>query len=332
MFDHFFSGIGVDISNRHVRFARVSLFQKIRGLKEIVLPSGLMEDEMVAHQEEIRKRIERGLEEWHLPKGSFRTTMLIPESRIFFTNVLLEKQAPAIMEDEAKHLAQKDIPIPFEQAFLTVSKGEISLEGRLFNVYACQREIINGLKAVVEVPSFRLIAMETNSKALLRLFNHFASKKERQKVKKSLIGVVDIGYDWTTVSIYSSFGSLFFSRTLSHSHLVQKDGDVPPLPPETIGLVLETMRETKDFFSKQGKEIALFLLGGVEATQKGVLKACQREEKTLPPTIPIGQKLQISGFAADDIHRFGPAIGAAYRSLFPQKYAHQHNFFDSSNS
>ena len=109
MFQNFFSGIGIDVSNHHVRLARVSAFNKIYGLKEIILPVGLVEDEKAVQPNEIKKLIEQGMTEWSLPKDSFRTTVLIPESRVFFTNVVLEKKmSESSAIEEAKNLAPNE--------------------------------------------------------------------------------------------------------------------------------------------------------------------------------------------------------------------------------
>jgi len=332
MFQNFFSGIGIDVSNHHVRLARVSAFNKIYGLKEIILPVGLVEDEKAVQPNEIKKLIEQGMTEWSLPKDSFRTTVLIPESRVFFTNVVLEKKmSESSAIEEAKNLAQKDIPIPFNQVCLTTSKGEVLENDQLINVYTCQKEIVSGLKNATDLPFFKLVAMETNSKALLRLFNQFASSAEKLKIQKDLIGVVDIGHDWTTVSVYTSFGSLLFSRSLSCGDLLNENQKISTLPLKTIELIIETIKEVKEFFLGQNKKIATFLLCGVEAIQKDVLNACEQEEKSFL-TVSVGKLIQIPSLTEAGIHCFGSAIGAACRSLSPRKYACQHNFLNCLDS
>jgi hypothetical protein len=332
MFQNFFSGIGIDVSNHHVRLARVSVFNKIHGLKEIILPVGLVEDEKVAQPNEIKKIIEQAMNEWNLPKDSFRTTVLVPESRVFFTNVVLDKKmSNASAFEAAKNLAQKDIPIPFNQVSLVTSKGEVSDNDQLINVYTCQKEIIEGLKNAVNLPFFKPVAMETNSKALLRLFNQFAPSAGKSKIQKDLIGVVDIGHDWTTVSVYTSFGSLLFSRSLSYGDSVKENQGIPILPLKTVELIVETIKEVKEFFLGQNKKIAMFLLCGVEAIQKDVLNACEQEEKSFL-TVSVGKLVQIPSLTEADIHCFGSAIGAACRSLSPGKYSYQHNFLNCSDS
>ena len=47
MFETYTTGVGIDVSEHHIRLAHVSFFGKILQLEEYALPSGIIVDEKV---------------------------------------------------------------------------------------------------------------------------------------------------------------------------------------------------------------------------------------------------------------------------------------------
>lgn len=317
-------GIGIDISNHHVRFACVSRFHGVLEMQEIQIPDGIVVDEKVVQPEKLKALIFQGIRQSRLGKKTYRTTALVPESRVFSSSMVMPGSAkkPGI-RNQAIRKAQQKIPIPFNQAAIVLAQGKKTKAGHRVNVYVSQKEVLNGLARAVSLPTFKPMAFEVNSKALLRLFTKFAPKKERAIGKKGIIGVVDVGHSWTTIAIYTLFGSLLFSRTLSHKQK-ETNGE---LSEETVKSIVETIQEVVQFFTQHKMHISLFMLGGVEAMQPNLVSAVKQQKEFR--AAPVSDLVVLKGISKKDLHRFGAAIGAAYRSVQPRKYAYQHNFLKS---
>ncbi|HBK34131.1 TPA: hypothetical protein DEP34_00215 [Candidatus Uhrbacteria bacterium] len=326
MFFPHLSGLGIDVSEHHVRFALVSFFGGVKHVQEIVLPEGYVVDEKIVKQEELKALIQEQLKTIRpFIASSVRTTILVPESRVFSAEILVElHQDEEMALAEATRLAQKKIPIPFGQAYLSASWGEKISDQKRVNIYTSPREVIDGLSHVFLTFFPHLIAMEVNSKALQRLLILFSKYKQLLAKKDQLICIADVGHSWSTISVFTSYGSQLFSRTLSHAgHCEVVEGKMV-LRPEAAQLIAETITETKAFFHVQKRPIAVAVLCGVEAMQEHVLDACRLEKEI--PVILAGDMVTLHGASKDSIHCFGAAIGAAYRALRPGQYAYQHNF------
>jgi Tfp pilus assembly PilM family ATPase len=318
LLDQYLSGIGVDISNHHVRIAQMTAFGSIQKLIEIDLPEGLVQDEQVVRAVELKEIVNKRLEKEGLLNGGLRTTLLVPESRVFASSLLL----PATKKgEEARHeaidRAQREIPIPFEQAVVVVSQGAKQEQEIRQTVYAIDKSVFDGLKQVVDPAHTRLIAMEANSKALLRLFQRYGQSNLQVKDSKTLIGLVDIGHSWATISLYLKDGSNLFSRTLSYKSTLGAK-DTARLPQATVDLIHSTIEEVMVYFSEKQTTIGLFLFAGVEAEDERFKKEGLFYQ--------MGDVVTIGDQKKRAIHTYGAAIGAAMRSVHPFQYSHQHNF------
>lgn len=321
----YFVGIGLDISDHHARFAVVSAFKGVVDLYELVLPEGIIDDEKVVKDKDLKKILGLGIAKLRCPRvGPIKISLLVPESRVFSTSVILAgKIIDPVVKTEALRRAQKAIPIPFNQAVVAVSQGETVEGGFRANVYACQKEVLAGLLRAVDSPLLKPVAVEANTKALLRLYTRFADKPERVRVKNNLVCVVDIGHSWSTISVYTQYGSSLFSRTLEHKTLVLTPDKPLALPDQVVETILQTVAETKQFFVGQDLKIARTILAGVEALHDKLLEAGEKDEIKA-----IGDLIVAPMVSGEELHRFGAAIGAAYRALFNRKFAYQHNFLN----
>ena len=141
MFFPHLSGLGIDVSEHHVRFALVSFFGGVKHVQEIVLPEGYVVDEKIVKQEELKALIQEQLKTIRpFIASSVRTTILVPESRVFSAEILVElHQDEEMALAEATRLAQKKIPIPFGQAYLSASWGEKISDQKRVNIYTSPR-------------------------------------------------------------------------------------------------------------------------------------------------------------------------------------------------
>jgi len=289
------------------------------------LPEGLVEDDKVVKAKELHQFVEKELKKKDFFQQIYPTTLLIPESRVFSSSFLLPKYLKAeALKLEAIGNAQQEIPIPFEKANIVVSQGARGKEGVRTTVYATEKEIIQELLNSFTFEQFHLVALEANSKALFRLYLRYAIKEHRVKKAETLIGIVDVGHSWTTISLYTPEGSSVFSRTIVF-HASSDTEKTFVLSKKTVDLFIETITEIVLYFKAQEVQIPLIVLGGVEAAEKEMLHACNEKSRDFVIK-PISQLVKIPGVNTQEVHVFGAAIGAALRSTHRRKYSYQHNF------
>ncbi len=304
------SGIGVDISEHHVRFAKVNFLSQVQWLYEITLPEGLVVDERVVKADELKKVIDDALKKSQLSGSRLKTALLMPESRVFSTSFLIEEGLEgSTFKREALSRAQQNIPVPFEQAQTTISKGGRENGKIRTTVYAIEKSVFDAFKATFDLPYFQLISAEANTKSLWRLLHNLGSKDVFPKKENQLVGIVDIGNSWINFSVYTTNGATMFSRSISYSGASG----------EAVETIVATMRETVVYFSQEKRGIVSFVLAGVEAEDKKI------EEKDLIIK-KIGEVVKVAGHSSKEIHTYGAAIGAALRTVHLRRDSYQHNF------
>ncbi|MBI4713856.1 pilus assembly protein PilM [Candidatus Uhrbacteria bacterium] len=308
--DQYTSGLGVDISEHHVRFAKVNVLNQVQWLHEITLPEGLVVDERVVKAEELKKIIEDTLKKTPIVESRLKTTLLMPESRVFSTSFLLEEGLEQkTFTREALLRAQRDIPVPFEQAQTTISKGGRENGKTRTTVYTVEKNVFDSFKTAFDLSYFQLVAAEANTKALWRLLRYLGSKEAFPKKENQLVGIVDIGNSWINISVYTANGATLYSRSISYSGSSQK----------AVESIVETMKEIVIYFSQEKREIVSFILAGVEAEDKKI------EEKNLMIK-KIGEVVKVASHSSKEIHMYGAALGAALRTVHLRRDAYQHNF------
>jgi len=322
-----FNGVGIDVSNHHVRLAEVSLLRNVLQTYEIVLEEGLVRDEQVVDVEGLAKVLKQQLKKTTFSQGVRRTTLLVPESRVLSSGGFFEKRLRGSALDEVvTERAQQDIPLPFKDAYVSISCGGKEAGKVRTTLYASQKEVIDGLRGVIDSEQFRLVAMEANSKALLRLFFQFASEDMKPCSENELVGIVDVGHSWTTVSFYTPSGSNVLSRTLSHPDAVQQGGkNDGKLPVEVLDNIRTTISESVVYFKQHEQVVSTVVLAGVEAYDDMVLEEISKSGGEFQ-VVRMGEVVKLSGLKPKDIHTFGAAIGAALRAVRPWRYNYQHNF------
>ena len=324
----YLTGIGIDLSEHHIRLARIGLFGRVVSLHETILDEGLVIDERVEQSDKLKKILSNQLRAIGLHGERFRTTALLAESRVFSSSFLMSEKVkdPGAFE-YAKTQAQRDIPIPFSQARMDVSQGYKETGGIRTTVYAVEKSIAEAVESTMDIPTLRLVALEANTKALFRLFQRYGKKGAVIRDEKALVAILDVGHSWTTVALYSAAGSNFFSRTIPHSRAKKIRATSGRLSPEVIEMIVSTIEETMIFFQQKQFPLSTFLLGGVEVMDGRLIEKIRKRKLSQIEPQGIADVLQIAGVEkAEDIYRFGAAIGAGLRALQSWRYEYQHNF------
>lgn len=322
------TGLGIDLSDHHLRLAQVGLFGSVHRLEEVVLPEGLVVDEQVEKLDELKTILKERLHTFELTNRSYRTTVLVPESRVFSHSGLISTDVKREeRKSRALDAAQREIPVPFSQAQVCVSFGGKEDDQIRVTVYAVARQVFDSLHAAFAESTLRLVAMEANTKALLRLISTFGNEMLQKIAPDSLIAIVDVGHAWTTLSLYTRAGSSVFSRTIPHTRKKKMNVVKTMLPDDTVDTIVETLRETVLFFEQKHLLIGCVVLGGVEAKDERFREKLGNDEKKIP-TCLISEVVKLRGISEGQLHAFGSAIGAALRSSKPWQHAYQHNFLE----
>jgi len=330
MFEAYTTGVGIDISEHHIRLAQVSFRGTILRLEEYDIPDGLIDDEMVVDPGKVQELFVKKFLKTEFTNTPLRATLLLPESRIFSSSFLLPSN---LKGEEMHHLArttaQKNIPIPFKKAYTAISQGAPEGDERRTTVYAVETQVEDGFQQLVTATPFKLIAVEANSKAILRLVTHYASKELLPEDPTTLVAVADIGHSWATISVYTLKGSNVFSRSIAYRYIAGGKGGGKKLSKKVVDSIVQTIEEVMVYFSGRDQEIHSLFLSGVEALDKQLAGLFKKETGHKTHILEIGQTLKVGGLDVHKTHVFGAAIGAALRSARARKYAYQHNFLQN---
>ncbi|MFH1712100.1 MAG: hypothetical protein ABH846_02590 [Patescibacteria group bacterium] len=323
----FSSGIGIDVSDHHVRIAWVGHDNIPKGLYELVLPHGLVEDDIVRKPDTLKKLLNKLILKSGLEELSESATLLIPESRVFSTSFVMEKERRR--EDlitKARKEAQKNIPIPFQDAIVQVLPGLPVTGGVRTTVHVVQKNVIHGLKKVFASERMPLRAIEANSLAIFRLSQTFGFDQVQMNDPAALMMIVDIGHRWTNIILYDKIYTSVFSRSLAVRKLNENNkGEIKELSADDISQICKGIHDTLAYFRDSGSSIKQVLIAGVEGAQKNIAKTCIRNEDKVKIN-PIGEVIKIPDISANDVHTYGAAIGAAIRSAHLRNYQKNHNF------
>lgn len=317
--------IGIDLSDHHLRIARLGWGRSSMRLEEIELPEGFVVDEKIVQPVELKAFVQKELKRREFTDSKRRACVLVPESRVFSHSLLLPLTTRyAERQARARDLAQREIPIPFTRAQIAYSEGAKEAGQVRGTMYAVEKDVFEPLISTFG-DSLHLIAMEANSKALLRVLQRFGKQHIHTLIPESLIAMVDIGHSWTSITLYTHEGSNLFSRTLPHRLKEKVDLKHPLLPKRIVDMIIDTLRETMVFYESQKKKIGMVVFAGVEA-QDDRLKTEIAEQKIPLQAFLIWEIVKIGGVSKQQVHTFGACIGAALRCARVRQYGYQHNF------
>ena len=323
------TGIGLDISDHHVRIAWVNHQGAPKGLYELVLPSGYVVDDSIKKPDALKKQLAKLIAESALSSLEANTVLLLPESRIFLTSFELPGKLSADVERaQALKMGQSELPIPFGDAFVFVKTGyKAKKKGRVRkSVLAVEKGIVNQYSQAFSAASFPFVAIESGGKSLFRLFERFGDSALQLQRSKDVLVVVDIGHRWTNLTAYDKIGAAIFSRSFTLRGLTEKSGGkVHALTAKHIASICSNTQEALSFFEASGLHVPLVLLAGVEGAQEGVFHTCQKSIQK-QRILRLGEAVSVPDASLEDVHAYGAAIGAAIRAARPSHYKKDHNF------
>lgn len=304
------AGIGIDISDEHVRIAYVNRRGIPKGVYELKLPKGFVVDDQVEKAADILKHLTKLFSKAGLDEDRIPATILVPESRVFTSSFVVPPEVRARdVEDEAIAEAQRNIPIPFRDAIVEVVAGLRAKEGTRVTVFAAQQDLLEGLANAFSHESLSIISAESNNLAIVRLFKHFGRRDLQLRSMNDLLFIVDIGSVWSNITVYDKINTAVLSRSVEN-----------PSPTVLAG----TLGELKEYFEGTGFKIPSVLLAGADGADSKIDKACK---KALSKTdvYHIGEVIEM-GVDQEKIHTFGAAIGAGIRAASPKQFLKDHNF------
>lgn len=322
------SGIGIDVSDHHIRIAYVNHSGIPVGLYELVLSPGYIVDDKIEKPKELKEQIKKLLVKSGISDISADTTILVPESRVFSTSFVMSADKISKEEKKAKMIekGQEDIPMPFKDAFIAFRDGAKVSEGVRGTVLAVQKDILNSLQTVFAGEQFPLVAVESNNKAVDRLYANFGLPEFLITEDTQMLMIVDIGHRWTNITVYDITGATVFSRSIAVRKLTDKSGGKLKLITKDVLIkICGAIKEAHKFFSESGYSIPFIIIAGVEGGQPNVAELCDKSIKS-SKVIRMGSVVSIPNISEKELQIYGSAIGAALRSVKQHKYRKDHNF------
>jgi len=326
----FNTGLGIDISDHHVRFARMSHSGRPTSLLEIKLPHGLIIDDQVTKPKTLKKELEKRMQESGFVDTEDKATILIPESRVFSTSFLIDKGLRGEeFTAQAVGLAQKEIPIPFTECYVDVHKGRrVDSQSRV-SVLAIEKSVVNGLVQAFGSMSFKAEMMESNNAALHRVYREYHKKEFTLPSEEDLVMIVDIGHRWSNITLYGTMSASVFSRSIALRELSDTSrGVVKSLTKEMIQKICERIKQILDLYADQGLRTPLVIVAGVEGIQDGICNYCSKIIKKCVIK-RIGDVVDIPDLASQDVHVYGAAIGAGLRASKIRSFSKEHKIIIS---
>ncbi len=257
-------GIGIDLSDTHVRVAKVSYFGRVLESEEKELPIGLVVDDKVMEPEKLNFFLKKTFFD---KKQSFRSrvAILIPESRVFRCTLRLPKEKKNVSKQTMLSLVQRDIPFPFSQMHVLI---DFSLEkdNALVKVEAVERELIENLTVSVPQENNRLIIIEARSRAFVRMMHM------RGLLPSGFFGLIDMNEGWVTITVFQK-QQIVYSRAIRHdfSFVEKQKNDLSNL----VDFVINILDEIVLYFQEEDKMIDNFILSGsffIDQTFQGLIK------------------------------------------------------------
>jgi hypothetical protein len=332
MFDRYTTGVGIAVSEHHVRLARVSMWGSVKELVEVDIPDGLIVDERVVEGEKTLSAIREGLKKQPIGNEAYRAVLLVPESRVFASSFVTTYTLKGEeLFQEARVIAQREIPIPFSQADLTLSQGDREAGGIRRTLFAIDSVVAKGYRDLTAGMQAHVVATEPNSSGLIRLMTHYAGAWKAAISAENLLAVVDVGHTWTTISVHTYKGTTVYTRSLSYASL-GKPSKTKMISKEVVDMIGQIIRETVVYFERHERQIGGVVLAGVESMDAGLLTALKTLFKEEHHIERLADICQSQGVTEKQWQKFGSAIGAARRAAAPWAYSHDHNFQDSFSS
>lgn len=322
------SGIGIDISDNHIRLAWLRHDGSVRALKEVPLPSGIVVDDQVEKAQLLQSHLQEILKDPELADLSGNVTALLPDSRVFVGTFWIDSALKREdFEAEALKRGQTVIPLPFKDALVGIELGGRAEDKSAVAVFAVPKKTAVELKSSLEIMEIPIVAMECDSCAVHRLVHDFLPDDVRNGHLKMFI---DFGRRWINMSFFDAFGMLIFSRAIRVQSIIsagnpEAAGTTDKLSAEHVRHICVILQETIRYFQGiDDQPVSIFLAGSGGGVGE-ISQVCQEQLKKYPVS-RVRDIVALDGLEPAVVQAFASAIGAARRSIKPRNYKNVHNF------
>lgn len=255
---------------------------------------------LLLSNQEIAKAIEAifGVAKFDVREANFS----IPDFSSFFTILELPPMSREEVPSAVQFAARQHIPIPLSEVVLDwlIVEGELAnhkkTEGIKVVLVAVPHEVINQYQEIARLAQVRLVSLQAEVFGLLHALI---------KNKKSIVGVVDMGEQSTTISVAENgvlktthsfeVSGNGLTRTLSKSlnigyneaeELKRKVGleieeiQIKNILTEMIDLLVSEIEKiSRDFYQTKGRELEKIILAGGSSLMPGLVDYCAKALK-----------------------------------------------------
>jgi len=221
--------IGLDISDFSLKLFQLNRFGKkikIQAISRLDLPKGLIEAGVIKNQQEVLLAIKQLIAK---PKyGRVRPTEIVaclPETKTFIKLIEVEK-TPNDFEATLRAEMEKQIPFSFDEIYYDWQVISETSSSKQVLVGAGSKEIVNQYADLINKTGIPLSALEVESVPICRSLlaeEHYKFKA----VSKTNYGIIDIGAQRTSMTVYSEKTLLFtMSIPLSGDKITEQIGKI----------------------------------------------------------------------------------------------------------
>jgi len=221
--------IGLDISDLSLKLFQLNRFGKkikIQAISRLDLPKGLIEGGVIKNQQEVLLAIKQLIAK---PKyGRVSPTEIVaclPETKTFIKLIEVEK-SPNDFEATLRSEMEKQIPFSFDEIYYDWQIISETSSSKQVLVGAGSKEIVNQYADLINKTGIPLSALEVESVPICRSLlaeEHYKFKT----VSKTNYGIIDIGSQRTSMTIYSEKTLLFtMSIPLSGDKITEQIGKI----------------------------------------------------------------------------------------------------------
>ena len=320
----FSNGLGIDVSDNHIRVAKLSHDGSVSVLKESPLPAGIIIDDLIVKEELFQSHLLGFIsKDQELAGSDVRVTALVPDSRVFIGTFWLPASAKeATRQSEALRRGQTVIPVPFKSARVDVEFGGVIDEQLATAVFASETRVISRIESGIGALKMPLAAIEMDAAATHRLI---VDARRNPDEKEAIATIVDFGRNWINVTLFDELHLPIFSRAIRVKSLRNDEANSEnKLSATEIRKICDIVSETIQYFRGAEGSISIFLAGKGGGVPE-IVSIC-KEQLASYHVSSVSEAVSLPGVSPEDVQAFAAAIGAAKRAIRPRKYKQHHNF------
>jgi len=324
IFPKLLSGLGVGFTERSIQIAHMDCFGRVLAVEQKALKTGIVVDDFVLDPEALKKELSGLLKKMGLGGKSLRTSVLVPDSRVYTYTMLVDLDIP---KDERESVvfnaAQKQIPLPLDTARTVVFPGKKEQDKIRMTLYAAESVILDKIEACFEPSDFQVVSLDMRTKSAFQFAMHGLAP--HHQVPKGCVGILEFEQSWVTFSFYAQSGACLLSQSISLTESGAKKKKSDALSKEDVDTIIRVFDEIVLYLESIPHEIGMLLVSGDHAEIDEWIDVFKKQAKEYE--VDSMQDLLMSIPKTKKIDRmFGTVLGASLRAAKPWNYSDQHNF------